>query len=318
MSYSACVIADSISPAGHRLSTLECTLPRIVLAELNTHRMFSRNSASSRAIKVEKQIERVLEDPFIPIYWGKNQKGMQAEVELTEDEREEARIQWLKARDSAVLHATALLKTGVHKQITNRLLEPFMWHTVIISATEFENFRGLRVSPLAQPEIDRAAKMMFVCLEGSKPQRLELGQWHLPYVSSDRERDDLIRHGFDPVRVSVARCARVSYLTQDGVRDPKQDMGLYDRLRAPGHMSPLEHAARPMTKDELDRYAMWEFSMADGTVERRRWTPGAEQWSQINQVEIVSRSLTHYLGNFSGWVQHRKTIPGEAIFRSAS
>ena len=60
------IIADSLSPQGHRLTTFICVFPRIVLAEFNTHRMLSRNSASSRAIPFNKMLEMVKTNPFIP------------------------------------------------------------------------------------------------------------------------------------------------------------------------------------------------------------------------------------------------------------
>ncbi len=133
MSYQAKVIADSVAKhTGLRLTTLEVTFPRIVLSEFNTHRVFSRNSASSRAIPVSKQIDKVMDDPFVPIYWGKNQKGMSADQELTPEEQEVAIDYWLNARDQAVAHARDMSHYGVHKQLTNRLLEPFMWQTCIV------------------------------------------------------------------------------------------------------------------------------------------------------------------------------------------
>ncbi len=245
MSYAAKILKDSIALNGTRLTTFEVTFPRIVLAEFNTHRMFSRNSASSRAIPVEKMLKRVLDDPFIPIYWGKNQKGMQADQELTEVEQASARDAWLNSRDAAVEHTRNVLSCGVHKQITNRLLEPFMWHTVIVTATEFQNFFALRCHPDAQPEIRQIAVMMRDLYQRSKPETKLVGEWHLPLIG-DNEVDvwsvdiELVK------KISVGRCARVSYLTHDGKRDPQADIDLCDRLQSSGHMSPFEHVARAM------------------------------------------------------------------------
>jgi len=132
----ASVIADSTSPSRTRLTTLEVRLHRFVLAELNTHRVFSRNSASSRAIPIAKQIERVLTDPAVPLEYGSKRTGMQAGPPLDGDALVEAQQVWLAARDSAVAAAQDLLRLGVHKQVANRLLEPFMWHTVIVSSTD--------------------------------------------------------------------------------------------------------------------------------------------------------------------------------------
>jgi thymidylate synthase ThyX len=141
---SAVVIADSTNPLGHRLTTFVVTFPRIVLAELNTHRMFSRNSASSRAIPFERMLKMVEEDPFIPIAWQKDHKGMQGTEYLTPGTVNYPQVMWLEARNEAVRNATNLSRTEVTKQLCNRLLEPFMWHTAIITATEWENFFSLR------------------------------------------------------------------------------------------------------------------------------------------------------------------------------
>lgn len=241
MAYSARVLLDSMSPAGVRLTTLEVTFPRFVLAEFNTHRVFSRSSASSRAVPTHKLIERVENDPVLPIEWGRNKAGMSASELLTSDSEERAKRVWLDARDSAVAHANALLELKVHKQVLNRVLEPFLWHTVIVSSTEWENFFELRCAPNAQPEIRAAALKMREAIEGSAPQALGYGEWHLPLVQRD-ERD------LDPEtrrRVSVARCARVSYLTHDGTREIEKDLSLFERLESDRHLSPFEHVATP-------------------------------------------------------------------------
>jgi thymidylate synthase ThyX len=246
MGYGCKILLDSIGPAKVRLTTFEVTIPRLVLAEFNTHRMLSRNSASSRAIPVEKMIKKVLEDPFIPIYWGKNQKGMQAEEELSEGQQLAARQYWLESRDRAVLEVGRLLELGIHKQITNRLLEPFLWHTIICTATELDNFFNLRDHKMAQPEIRRGAQLMKECYAKSTPQVLGLNHWHLPLVTNVDEVT-LIADGFNAdqlAQISAARCARVSYLTHDGKRDPQKDLELCADLMKNGHMSPLEHPAR--------------------------------------------------------------------------
>jgi len=282
MGFECKIILDSIGPANVRLTTFEVTFPRIVLAELNTHRDFSRNSASSRAIPVPIMLKRVMEDPFIPIYWGKNQKGMQAEEELSEELQFHAQKMWLLARDEAVERVKQLLDVGIHKQITNRLLEPFLWHTAIITATEWENFFRLRDHRMAQPEIRKPAQMMKECYEKSIPQHVGLNGWHLPLVTNvdeatliaDGFTKDGIAHKSQLAQISAARCARVSYLTHDGKRDPQKDLELCADLMNNGHMSPLEHAARA--------------------------EPNADR-----------------VGNFRGWRQLRKLIKGEAVFGSA-
>lgn len=278
MMHFARVLADSVFE-GSRLTTLEVTFPRIVLAEVNTHRRFSRNSASSRAIPVEKMIRMVQESPYVPGEWGSNQKGMQAGEELSPERIEQARNGWLSARDAAVAHAQQLLELGLHKQLTNRLLEPFMWHTAIISSTEWDNFFHLRCHPAAHPDIRITAEKMQAAIRLSAPEALRIGQWHLPLIfKEDRE---VAESFFSPMsseaeywgllqKISVGRCARVSYLTHDGRRDLQADVQLHDSLLVNGHMSPFEHVARP--------------------------------WTLADDPDT---------GNFDCWVQYRKTIPQE-------
>lgn len=312
MAYQAEILADSISEHGDRLTTFEVTFPRLILAEFNTPRMFSRNSASSRAIPVEKQLIRVLDEPFIPAYWGVNQPGMQAGAELGPEEQEIATGDWLLSRDYAVLGAVALiggteklkdetlreridaiqerlhypgkaLKTPLHKQIANRELEPYMWHTDIITATELSNFFALRANPQAEPAFQPIAYMMKDLYETHEPTLLHEGEWHLPLVHVDERHLSL-----DTLKkVSTGRCARVSYLTHDtGVRDVAKDVGLHDDLRHNGHMSPFEHPARPMTAEEREKYMVW----------------------------VNDELRLPFLGNFRGWVQYRKEIPHEHDF----
>lgn len=282
--YQARILTDSVSPEGIRLTTLEVTLPRIVLAEFNTHRVFSRNSASSRAIPVEKRIAAVEANPFIPESFGKNQKGMQAGDALSGTDDERARTAWLRACEEACRNAKTLAELNVHKQLANRLLEPFSWTTIIVTATEWANFFALRCNPKAQPEIRRAAELMREAMAASTPVLRARGEWHLPLIDDLDYEQQILAAPTDPLKVlerlmqlSVARCARVSYLTHDGKRDPQADFELYRRLASNGHMSPFEHAARPMTDTEL-------------------------------------RGPDTFCGNFRGWVQHRKELQDEAVF----
>jgi thymidylate synthase ThyX len=241
MAYSARVLLDSISPSGIRLTTFEVTFPRFVLAEFNTHRMFSRNSASSRAIPTAKLLERVEDDPATPLEWGRNQKGMSAADVLGADEEEEAKRVWLSARDAAVAHARKLLELKVHKQELNRILEPFLWHTVIVTATEWENFFDLRCASNAQPEIRAAALAMREALAASRPSAVAYGGWHLPLVGNDERSLPLNVQK----KISAARCARVSYLTHEGKRETEKDVELFERLQGDRHLSPFEHVATP-------------------------------------------------------------------------
>lgn len=314
MGYSCKILLDSISETGKRLTTFEVTFPRIVLAEFNTHRMFSRNSASSRAIPFNKQVERVVNYPFIPEKFPLNVKGMQPAEYLEKDFEENRRGNlsqydvcyeaWISARNSAIEAARYLYESNnVHKQIVNRLLEPFMWHTVIVTATEFDNFFKLRTHPDAQYEIKRIADLMYEAYyECEQPggnlsiQKLEVGEWHCPLINylEDSEliynkiiNETGIINNDDPrykenywnlaKKISVARCARVSYLTHEGKRDIEKDLELFERLRTSGHWSPFEHVATPHYRDTF---------------------------LKGNYINLPS-------GNFCGWKQYRKEFQEE-------
>jgi hypothetical protein len=223
---------------------------RFVLAEFNTHRAFSRNSASSRAIPIKKRIAAIRDDLAYPVEWGSNQRGMQAGHILNELATSSSRSVWKAASEVAISGAEALNTFGVHKQIVNRLLEPFLWHTVIVSSTEWDNFFKQRCSSLAQPEIRVVAEAMRDALNESTPNRLEVGQWHTPYI----QPDECNLRAYDRIKISAARCARVSYLTHDGRRDHDLDFDLYEKLveADPPHWSPLEHVATPLSNLEDD------------------------------------------------------------------
>lgn len=265
MSIQAKIVLDSIAPSQARLTTMELTYPRFIHAEFMTHRTFSRNAASSRAIPTKKMIKMVEENPAMPVYWGKNKRGMAAGEEI--ETKYEAEAIWLEARDCAVEYARMLYNEGMHKQIVNRILEPWKHITVICTATDWANFYGLRRHADAQPEIHELADKMFEVQENSTP--IER-QWHTPYIQADEESlENMVK-----TRVSVARCARVSYLTHDGVRSIDKDLALYERLlhgSGHGHWSPFEHVAKAHNEPE------------------------------------------HRSGNIRGWIQFRKLHRNECI-----
>jgi thymidylate synthase ThyX len=320
MSYRAEVIADSVSPEGQRISTLEVVMPRVLLAEMNTHRVFSRNSASSRAIPTHKQIRSVIENPYIPSVWSIDEPGMQgAEVLTDPDDIKNAVESWLYGREHSVLAAVALMGgirqlaygangekfTGqaledaeqlqetvaelksrlapdildlghrMHKQNPNRLLEPWLWHTIVITSTEWNNFYGLRTDANAEPHIQIVAGKMLAAHRTSTPDRVGYGEYHLPYVTlEDKEKyptEQLIK-------MAVARCARTSSEKQRDQKTIDGEVSMYERLTSNGHASPLEHPARPMTALELKE-------------------------SKFN-------------GNFRGWWQHRSDVPGSDNFQA--
>lgn len=248
------IILDSISPEGQRLTTMETTFHRFVLAEYNTHRVFSRNSASSRAIPVEKQLERMLADPAYPLSWPCEQAGMSGGAQLTGNCLTDAEVLWNDVFDSVFDHVQDYIQnhpdksTRLHKSVINRLLEPFMWHTVITTSTNWSNFFALRCHPDAQPEIRIPAEMMLNAYNTSTPTLVNYGEWHTPYIKDDENIPPDVK-----LEVSAARCARVSYLTHDGVRDIYKDLDLYYKLTSedPKHDSPLEHPATPAFPDDV-------------------------------------------------------------------
>lgn len=237
--FSAKVIKDSVNPFnGVRLITMELTYPRFIHAEFMTHRMFSRNAASSRAIPTRKMIKMVDENPAMPIFWGKNKRGMSADIEI--GDKGIADAIWISAKDEAVRSARALYEIGAHKQIVNRILEPWKFITVICTATQWSNFFALRRHEDAQPEIHHLANLMWDAQQASQPKE-EL--WHIPYIQEDEEDLELDVK----LRVATARCARVSYLTHDGKRSIEKDLELHQRLMTGsghGHWSPFEHCAK--------------------------------------------------------------------------
>jgi len=252
MATEAKIIADSIH-GEHRLTTMQLKFPRFILAEFNTHRQFSRNASSSRAIPTKKIMETVRNDPAEPVYWGRNQPGMQAEEELSLEEIGYAQGTWHAARREALVYANYLVGQGVHKQIVNRILEPWMWAHVVVTATEWENFYALRTDKAAQPEMRALALAMLAVHNASEPVVRDEFEWHLPYVNNDEKN---ILGLENALKCSVARCARVSYLNHDGTKpDPGKDLELHDRLKTSGHVSPFEHQARPFSGDGSDAEA---------------------------------------------------------------
>lgn len=333
MSYSATIVADSISEVGYltpksnlpsevtsphpyRLTTMLVTEPLMIHPEHLRHRSFSYSVASSRAIPITKLIEQALTDPVIPVYWGKNQKGMVATEELTDRQQGKAKRIWLKGRDRAVETARALSDfaydsgegstnpqdygVGVHKQISNRVLAPYLFTTVLVTGTDqaWSNFFFLRCHPAAQPEMQHTAELMRDAYNASTPVVVRAGEWHLPFIQP-QDREEALWKAKAPAtssdagegyvsyldnvadllkQVSAGRCARTSYLTHLGVRDLSEDVRLHNSLLAgatksppePIHASPLEHQATPLLLGEYAR------------------------------------------GNLVGWRSYRSTIPGEA------
>ena len=321
---SAKIIADS-EANGKRLVTMLLTFPRFILPELNTHRVFSKNSASSRAIPAFKMANKVDEDPFIPVVWQKKHTGMQGSEYFEDPKQIEIREKtWLKAKNYAVGIAKYLSSAqDVTKQITNRILEPYMWHTVLLTGTEFTNFFELRLPKYevelkdiyedgnpakiivhsrkvaeeynekyrnlsdldwlklsksdAEPHMQLLAEKMYDEMHRSKPIQLESHDLHLPFID-ESEKD--VFDDDDLIKISTARCARLSYMTFDGEKDYDKDFELYEKLLSSKHMSPFEHIGIAMSKDEFVKYNKTEYNGFEYGVS----------------------------GNFRGFIQYRKMI----------
>jgi len=282
MTITAKVIADSVSRWGNRLTTMQLRYPKFIHGEFMTHRMFSRNASSSRAIPVERMIQDVMDDPAMPVFWGTNKPGMQAGEELSETDRDDAIGNWLWARNSAVEYARYLHRIGVHKQLVNRVIEPWCHINVVVTATEWANFYALRRHKDAQPEMKALADAMWDAQKDSKITFLDTGSWHVPYVQDGEATDSYAL----AVKLSVARCARVSYLTHEG-KPPnvEDDLKLYDRLvgSTPLHASPAEHQATP------------------------------DYWLEPEGVGFRGYTHSEEHGNFVGWRQYRKRLPNENV-----
>lgn len=281
--FKAEIIADSKNEFGNRITTFVITFPRIILAEFNTHRMLSRNSASSRAIPFEKMLKSVEENPFVPIRWMRDHKGMQGTEYFTnENEIEVIRSNWLTARNIAIKQAVELNHLGVTKQFINRLLEPFMWHTCIVTATEWENFFALRAHPAAEIHMQRIAYMMLDEYNRSEPKLLKPGEWHIPFDKDWVNYGDSIEDtSINRIKVATARCAAVSYTVvgqKEKLNNYEQKIALHDKLLSMGHMSPFEHCAMVPDGQEYD------MDVDEGT---------------------------NWFGNFCGFVQYRKMLDNE-------
>lgn len=298
------ILKDSIGPSKQRLTTWLLTYPRFIHSELLTHKIFSKNSASSRAIRPAVMWENLKKDPVMPVWWGKEQPGMSARAELDEPDKTRARITWVQACKEAIEKAQYLSTIGLHKQITNRITEPWMWITVILTATSFSNLFRLRNHPDAQPEFQYMVKQMVRMYKHNTPTVLQAGEWHIPYDRVTPEDVEVIKsyaseHQMTDSEVlravATGRIARVSYLTHDGKRDVRKDIELSLRLSQnnPPHLSPFEHVAQAMSVDT--------------------WNQRCQQF--LDQARENNECFNPgLLGNIVGWLQLRKTIPNEHGF----
>lgn len=308
---SAVIVADSINTFNNRITSMLLTMPRIILAEFNTHRMLSRNSASSRAIPFRKMVEAVKQDCFMPVKWLADHSGMQGTVELDTGGVWHAERTWLVARDYAIQQATILNeKHGVTKQLANRLLEPFMWTTVLCTGTEWENFFALRYHPDAEVHMQILAEEMLTAMNGSTPKQLQPGEWHMPFGDdieltseiigthwghSEQAYLGMIEAGqWAKLKIATARAARTSYTLPgpETKHDYATDIEMHDRLLKAGHMSPFEHCNRALTLNEYEVH-----------VRGQQRTDAGVYWAATD--------IKGWCHNFRGWIQYRALIPNE-------
>lgn len=339
------ILADSINAMGNRMITFELEYPRLILAELNTHRALSKNSFSSRAVPFEKMLNQLT---GIPVRFGANQGGMQ---DKGEDFRAKVRLKewsectdggyfvpgffqedsdehfpedaWELAKESAIAFARAFKEAGYHKQVYNRLLEPFQMMKTVLSGTELSNFFWLRDDELADPTLGELARLMRLAANHSQPRLLAPGMWHLPYIDwfmdggkqiawIDYVPDDLskpVERTYlsieDAIKVSCARCAAVSYRNEGyGLMKSTE---LFERLVGSDkkHASALEHCATPIASAPA-------IKGEDGTLVggRRLNMPfWPETWAE--GISHVDREGNLWSGNLMGWIQYRKLVKGE-------
>lgn len=327
------IILGSESPYGQKLVTWKLTFPRIVLAEFNTHRMISKNSASSRAIPFETLVERVKKDPFIPIKWLKEHKGMQGFEEFTEPKDTVIlNAMWFKGRDEAVETATMLNHRGLSKQFVNRGLEPYMWHTVIATGTEWENFFALRAHPMAEIHIQDLAYKMLDEYNKYEFKKLEPGEWHIPFSELINENaiiSHLVNLGADngvgqeeinltKAEVSAAICAGISYGRVKPVDDIADLLDLHDSLvlrpyegkrgirtiTDPIHASPTEHQARCMSEEEYFTHYRGNVTAYDPTIDRA--------YNHLIVADTLEEEAGYgWSGNLQGFIQYRKMLDNE-------
>ena len=293
---SATIIADSVcSETGTRLTTFELEYPRFIHSELMTHRMLSKNCASSRAIPINKMLQLVNDNPALPVWWGKNQPGMSAKEEL--EDKIAAKVFWLEGLRHAVQTVEELNEVGLHKQIANRVTEPWQRMKTVITGTEWANLLWLRDHEDAQPEFAVLAACIRQEFENSVPEVLEPGEWHVPYVRT--EQGPLGRKYFadeyveisaeDALKLSSSCCAQVSYRKNDESLAKAKD--IYDKLVGSDrkHASPFEHQGTPMKRH----------------VPFTSWAKG---------VTHIDREMYFWSGNFKNWIQHRQLIDGHAVW----
>lgn len=297
---SAKVIADSIAENGKRMTTFEINLPKVLLAENNTHRVLSKNFSSSRAIPNANFVDI---ESFEPIFWGKNKSGMMAD-DSEIDNIPAARNVWNAAIEMCKAMSEKLNALGLHKQHANRLND---WHTMargVMSGTDWDNFSYLRNDIEAQPEFEELANCIDECFYISSPVKLLEGEWHLPYVKSERIGGVMKYFDSDSEeisldiakKISASCCGQVSYRKMNDSREKALD--IFNKLfsgRRP-HLSPVEHQATPIVRS-IGLNIPFEVDT---------WDTG---------VTHVDRTGILHSGNLTGWIQYRQTLPNNVYVK---
>ncbi len=302
MIISAKIIADSIDSHGNRLTTFRLVYPRIILAEVNVHKMMSKNTSSSRAIPVKDNIDRIVNDPFIPSEWVKNARGMYCLDNL--ENTSNIKNLWIKASVVMGEIAKELSDYELHKQYANRLLEPFMYVDTILSGTDFDNFFYLRIAEDAQPEIQELANRMYEEYRKSIPTLLLSGEWHLPYIDIMFDDNDKIHYSvngqeldlFTAIKVSVSCCGQVSYRRLNTTID--KALEIYEKFTSSSrvHASVFEHSATPFTEKEYNARIKAMNLLRD------------ELGDDISSIDLEKLL---YKRNFKGWTQYRTLVPND-------
>lgn len=329
MKTQAIVVLKSNNKWGYPLVTFETTFPRYILAEVNTHNMISKSSASSRAIPFMINVKKVDSEPFVPEKWQKDHKGMQGNEYLEgESATRFAPNTWLRAKNNAITEAEFLNRhIGVTKQLANRLLEPFMWHKALLSATDIENFFALRAHPAAEDNMQKLAYAMLEAYNNAPVQYLEDGEWHLPYGNNfDDDKLETLLHGpfrasyvrkegdknQAKIEISTARCARTSYNVFGESDNYEKDILLTEGLGAMGHFSPMQHPARSMNEHEFFACKRTKTINSQDELDTYIGKENPDHY-EIDGTINGTTYITEYgwLGQYRGWIQYRKLWDNE-------
>ena len=316
------VVCDSVSEQGVRLTTFEIEYPRFIHGELMTHRMLSKNSSSSRAIPIQKMLDQIESNMAIPVYWGKNKSGMQAVEEVSKFDEAKAVLNWERSYNCVKERVENMVEIGLHKQVPNRLTEPFQMMKVVITGTDFGNFFNLRIHPDAQPEICMLAYKMYKAMQESKPVELKAGEWHLPFVDKLLDENlNLISYGVSheddtygtmhspvtleqAIKLSAASCASVSYRTE-GMTLEKADKVFDMLIKAEViHASPFEHLATPIV-EKFDCFLDTGYEV-NLPLHPDSWEDGI---THVNKQGVLCS------GNLRGWVQYRHLLPNNTNWK---